>query len=648
MIKRVYFILFLTFLFSIIILSPSFAGTQEWKSLNYDATVLSNGDMEVIETWNVYISETNTLFKDFNVDREKYSEIKDVRVSRVDNGKEQFLSEIYEEQYHVDSGCYYGLYINNGSKFEIAWNVGLDNSSDTRTYKIYYTVEDAIRVYNDCTELYWQFLGSENTMEGDNITGTIKLPKPVSNIEKLRVWAHGPLDGDISKVSNDTVSFKVDYYSGGMLEVRVVTDENIYYINNTIKQNKLDSIIEEETKWAEEANARRKREAIGYGALIIGWLGSNIGVTILLITKAHKYLQMRKELDVIEYPKNELEYFRDIPNEKDATPARADYIYTFNRDDGNVNLSVVFPATILDLSIKGYIELKPLEKDEIEIIVKKDRSIDLPSDEQVIFDLITKCCTHYKKDSITTKEFSKYTKKEYEMVHADMSLIDKYAEQFHESQKNVDADRKKLYQMWNSKFSGYILGFWVFVMLFYLAFLFIPIVVMVLVCSIICVRNRNIIKTCLTEKGYEEQNEWKALKKYLEDYSLLKERSVPDIILWEKYLVYATVFGISEKVLKQLKVDYPQFFDGTYDNYAGRYTYFSLLNNNSSFNSSFKSLERSLLSAYTSANNAYSSAHYSSGSGGGGGFSGGGGGRRRRWPVAVDVKKYKKTLALLY
>ena len=162
---------------------------------------------------------------------------------------------------------------------------------------------------------------------------------------------------------------------------------------------------------------------------------------------------------------------------------------------------------------------------------------------------------------------------------------------------------------------------------------------MLLICTIICNSNKKKINTCLTERGYREQNEWKALENFLNDYSLLKEKSVPDIVLWEKYLVYATVYGISEKVLKQLKLDYPQFFDGTYSSTTlGRYTYFSVLSD-SNFNFSFSSFERSLNSAYTTAMSSYNSAHYSSGSGGGGGFSGGGGGRRRRWPVAVDVKK---------
>ena len=43
----------------------------------------------------------------------------------------------------------------------------------------------------------------------------------------------------------------------------------------------------------------------------------------------------------------------------------------------------------------------------------------------------------------------------------------------------------------------------------------------------------------------------------MEDFSLLNEKEIPAIEVWEHYLVYATVFGIADKVLKQLKTIYP-------------------------------------------------------------------------------------------
>lgn len=37
----------------------------------------------------------------------------------------------------------------------------------------------------------------------------------------------------------------------------------------------------------------------------------------------------------------------------------------------------------------------------------------------------------------------------------------------------------------------------------------------------------------LTDKGLEEKAKWVGLKKYMEDFSLLNEREVPDLKLWE-------------------------------------------------------------------------------------------------------------------
>ena len=93
----------------------------------------------------------------------------------------------------------------------------------------------------------------------------------------------------------------------------------------------------------------------------------------------------------------------------------------------------------------------------------------------------------------------------------------------------------------------------------------------------------------LSTRGQEEVQMWKGLKKYMEDYSMLDERMVPDIVLWEKYLVYATAFGIADKVLKQLKVVYPEFSD---DTYLSNSRYFYLMAH-TDFNKSFVNMQMS-------------------------------------------------------
>ena len=144
----------------------------------------------------------------------------------------------------------------------------------------------------------------------------------------------------------------------------------------------------------------------------------------------------------------------------------------------------------------------------------------------------------------------------------------------------------------------------------------------------------------LTDKGLEEKAKWLGLKKYMEDFSLLNEREVPDLKLWEKYLVFATAFGIADKVLKQLKIKYPELqnMDG-YD-----YAYMHILYHGSLNNSFLNTLNTSVNRVYMggmsaeAARSGYDGSNFSSGGGFGGGFSGGGGGRRWRRPEWAEDK----------
>ena len=44
---------------------------------------------------------------------------------------------------------------------------------------------------------------------------------------------------------------------------------------------------------------------------------------------------------------------------------------------------------------------------------------------------------------------------------------------------------------------------------------------------------------------------------YLNSETLMKEKTVIELPLWEKYLIYATAFGIADKVVKALEIKHP-------------------------------------------------------------------------------------------
>ena len=129
-----------------------------------------------------------------------------------------------------------------------------------------------------------------------------------------------------------------------------------------------------------------------------------------------------------------------------------------------------------------------------------------------------------------------------------------------------------------------------------------------------------------SEKGNEDYVRWIAFKHFLEEFSTFEDYPMPSIIVWEKYLVYASEFGIAKKVEEQMNLkfknmdmnpqDYIEDSSSCYLRYRFSCYYF----------------HRRISSTYYTAQSTIAQAQSSNGSkggfGGGRSFGGGGGGMR--------------------
>ena len=123
----------------------------------------------------------------------------------------------------------------------------------------------------------------------------------------------------------------------------------------------------------------------------------------------------------------------------------------------------------------------------------------------------------------------------------------------------------------------------------------------------------------LNAKGKEKACELVGFKKYLEDFTLLKERHTEEVVLWNDYLCLAALFGIAEKVAKELKDINPEAFEQVtgYD-YA---TMNTILFNTRRLSDA---ITNSIAAQEARSSGASGGFGGSSSFGGGGGFSGGG------------------------
>jgi len=129
-----------------------------------------------------------------------------------------------------------------------------------------------------------------------------------------------------------------------------------------------------------------------------------------------------------------------------------------------------------------------------------------------------------------------------------------------------------------------------------------------------------------TSKLKQEAIELAGLKKFLKEYTLIKDREAIEVAIFEEYLIYAQMMGIAKQVAKDFKDLYPEIIEqssfNSYDNII-------FINYCAASGISTAQSAKTRAESYSSGGGGFSS-----GGGGGGSFGGGGGGRRI--PLIID------------
>ena len=125
-------------------------------------------------------------------------------------------------------------------------------------------------------------------------------------------------------------------------------------------------------------------------------------------------------------------------------------------------------------------------------------------------------------------------------------------------------------------------------------------------------------------EGSELFHRYEGLKNYLQDFSRLDEVPPTSIVVWNRFLVLAIIFGIADQVSKNLKATLPDMVAS--DDFAISYWWFFGPGLHTSPINNFNSVMSSASAAAIAASAASSGAGLGGGFSGGGGFGGGGGG----------------------
>lgn len=505
----------------------------------------------------------------------------------------------------VNKGCY--------EKSDITDGVSLKMYNETNNSSTYFYIEyllgNVVVIHEDIAEVYFNFVGD---MFDDDINKyKLRVVLPDKTKELVRVWAHGPLNGNVSPIKDEN-----GYYYGGYLEIndlysntpvdmRLTFDKNLILVDHPyLKKSEvlaLDKILEVENLRADKANKEReKAKFFMYGSYALG----SVYLVLLVLLFVYIYIKYDKELKT----NFDMEYNREFINDYDVT--NIEYLF-----DKKIT-EKAFSTSILNLIYKKNIKIEQIDKKDYKLI--KVNTDNVSESEEYLMKMIF--------DNIGNKEYVL------------LSQIKKYAKEIHgttsefltsfttwqnkvtsESIKNNFYESNTKIKVLGVLFS--LVGYLVFyVMVRFNGFNLFSIIIFI--CALVFMIYVLIFNK-RTKRGAEDYQKWKAFKRFLEDFGRFDEKELPEIVLWERYLVYANIFGIADKVGKTMKIKFNEInTNNQYSNGDLLFDYMMWNNLNHSINNTVRS---SVSTARTVVNEAIAKSSSSSGGGFGGGFSSGGG-----------------------
>lgn len=432
------------------------AKDYEMTAVDIEASVNTDGSLDVVE------KRTFSFEGKFNGVYWRISEGtyqgRELKVTDIRAGMTQLDGQPAEKQFEESDS-------EDNQTFQVQQDDGVKQiklfnkvRNGSATYKISYRVQNAVSVWSDCAELYWKFVSDGWDNVSKNVTCRIVLPVPANDKmrqgDNVRAWGHGNLLGSVHEDNNpNAILYKTpEVGTSEFAEARVIFPTSWVSQVKPSGTTHLDTVLQEEKEWAEQANARREaaRERIArhqaflrsftqaYHVLFFGVLPASVVVTAVVAFMLYRRYKR------LHTPQFDDTYFRDAPTKDHPV------LYTLLMRNGHAS-EQDFVTALMHLSAQKVIKVAPAltkagkpRKDEelIILVLKSADELTDPLDKQ----------TYQILQKVYEKEEKKKNKKKRKgllgsIVDAfteddeyDADLEDAYEAAYEDDEADVDAD----------------------------------------------------------------------------------------------------------------------------------------------------------------------------------------------------------------
>lgn len=478
------------------------------------------------------------------------------------------------------------------------------------TFKIVYSMNNAALKYNDCSELYLAMYSGNTITKLNSYKAQILIPDKLMP-STYYAYTFGTANSRLPYTESNSINpgyhtFSINLdksdlkfnYHNRYIEFCLLAYGNDRHIftkyapdNWYSDENVLDECIAE-NEYYETQN--RKFNTYKTLLLVISIIGS-----VLIVVNAIRKNKKTKEKYNLYEPEINYDYFREIPSDLDPIFA-SELVFMKDPFDGNSEKQEEYAAVLLSLIRKKYVKITKLDSSgdwdnsntliSIEPIRTNqqtpaftdspdyspepiytainentgDTLEPLTTSERLYLELLERHARTYN-NSITLNQLQKCIDNDYVHTNAFVKDIEKKpilesgVMQGYFQSADYDAPKKELSKNAKSSLTlGLILLFGVNPISYFtpmaLSFGAYTILGIAYLWKYFYLTSKASNSLLFTQYGVNEQAKWCGLYNFLNSDTLINEKEVHELPLWEKYLIYATAFGISEKVIKAIKI----------------------------------------------------------------------------------------------
>ena len=471
---------------------------------------------------------------------------------------------------------------------------------ETVTFEIEYIMYNAALRWEDSSELYLSFYADKMVKYLKSFKGQILFPEDkMPKAGNYDAYTYGTNSHSFPFTESSTKNPGYYTFSFELDETNLKFKPYNEYIEFALisygeDKHKFTKYATKNVYYNDEALDELRQEQKNYEALpekyktlkIITFflaLASNIFVIKFVLDvdkkmkKKHKFYESDMKMD----------YFRDIPSNLDPIFASE---LVFSKHKLLDNMKDGYAAVMLSLVCKGYIQLDKIKNEgnwdskNVKIIIKYQPTLpleigndDIAQDiikeqqapniksltqtEELYFKLILR---HSKGNDITFDLFNKKVSSDYAHTNSFINNVKRAIKNIGVTQgyfqkANYKSPRNQI-KGWGTLFAlvgillitvGNLISYQTRLELAFGAFFILGIGFVIGAINLNKLSGKYIL---LTKFGEDEYSAWRGLYNFLNSMTLMNERTVIEITLWEQYLVYATAFGISKKVIDALEV----------------------------------------------------------------------------------------------